>query len=68
MARRSWAASERGLIVNQHHATPLGVNVARWPENVPYNYSGHPEILDRAWTDAVAEYKPGDEILWRVGL
>lgn len=62
------AASKRGLIVNQHHATPLGVNVARWPEGVPYNYSTHPEILERAWKNAVAEYKPDDEILWSVGL
>ena len=62
------AASKRGLIVNQHHAIPLGVNVARWPEGVPYNYSTHPEILERAWTNAVAAYKPDEEILWSVGL
>ena len=62
------AASKRGLIVNQHHATPLGVNAARWPQGVPYNFSTHPEILERAWKDAVAEYKPGDDILWSVGL
>ena len=62
------AAAERGLIINQHHAIPLGVNVARWPQDVPYNFSTHPEILERAWTNAVAEYKPGDEILWSVGL
>ncbi len=62
------AATERGLIVNQHHAIPLGVNVARWPNNVPYNFSTHPEILERAWTNAVAEYKPDEEILWSVGL
>ncbi|MGH9589477.1 MAG: glycosyl hydrolase 115 family protein, partial [Terracidiphilus sp.] len=62
------AASKRGLIVNQHHAIPLGVNVARWPYGVPYNYSTHPEILRRAWTDAVATYKPDEEILWSVGL
>ena len=62
------AASARGLIVNQHHAIPLGVNVARWPKGVPYNFSTHPEILERAWKDAVAEYKPGDDILWSVGL
>ncbi|HEU5352068.1 MAG TPA: glycosyl hydrolase 115 family protein [Terracidiphilus sp.] len=62
------AASRRGLIVNQHHATPLGVNVARWPRGVPYNFSTHPEILKRAWTNAVAEYKPDDDILWTVGL
>ncbi len=62
------AATERGLIVNQHHAIPLGVNVARWPANVPYNFSTHPEILERAWTNAVNEYKPDEEILWSVGL
>ncbi|HUE65350.1 MAG TPA: glycosyl hydrolase 115 family protein, partial [Rhizomicrobium sp.] len=27
-------AGERGLILNQHHAIPLGMNVARWPANV----------------------------------
>ncbi len=62
------AAAERGLIISQHHAIPLGVNVARWPQNVPYNYSTHPEILERAWSNAVAAYKPSDEILWSVGL
>ena len=62
------AATERGLIVNQHHAIPLGVNVARWPRDVPYNFSTHPEILERAWTNAVASYKPDEEILWSVGL
>ena len=62
------AASQRGLIVNQHHATPLGVNAARWPQDVPYNFSTHPEILENAWKNAVADYKPGDEILWSVGL
>ncbi len=62
------AAAERGLVINQHHATPLGVNAARWPKDVPYNYSTHPEILRRAWTNAVNAYKPGDEILWTVGL
>jgi hypothetical protein len=62
------AATERGLIVNQHHATPLGVNAARWPKDVPYNFSTHPEILERAWKNAVADYQPDDEILWSVGL
>jgi len=62
------AAAERGLIINQHHATPLGMNAARWPEGVPYNFSTHPEILEQAWKDAVALYKPDEEILWSVGL
>lgn len=62
------AATGRGLIINQHHAIPLGLNVARWPKGVPYNFSTHPEILEKAWSDAVAAYKPGQEILWSVGL
>ena len=61
-------AAERGLIITQHHAIPLGVNVARWPKDVPYNYTEHPEILDRAWKNAVSEYPPGADVLWTVGL
>ena len=60
--------AQRGLIVTQHHAIPLGVNVARWPADVPYNYTTHPEILERAWKDAVNSYDPHQEILWSVGL
>lgn len=59
---------DRGLILTQHHAIPLGVNVARWPADVPYNYTTHPEILERAWRNAVAAYDPHQEILWSVGL
>jgi hypothetical protein len=61
-------AAKRGLIVTQHHAIPLGMNVARWPEDAPYTYSTHPEILQHAWTNAVAGYAPGQEVLWTVGL
>ncbi|HXI31881.1 MAG TPA: glycosyl hydrolase 115 family protein [Vicinamibacterales bacterium] len=61
-------AGERGLIVTQHHAIPLGVNVARWPENTPYSYGTHPEILQRAWKNAVMAYPRDQEILWTVGL
>jgi Glycosyl hydrolase family 115 len=61
-------AAKRGLIIAQHHAIPLGMNVARWPEDVPYNYSEHPEILERAWRNAVNSYLPNQEVLWTVGL
>jgi hypothetical protein len=61
-------ASERGLIITQHHAIPLGLNVARWPKDVPYNYSTHPEIIQQAWKNATATYGKGEEILWAVGL
>jgi len=61
-------AAKRGLIIAQHHAIPLGLNVARWPKDVPYNYSEHPEILERAWKNAVHSYLPEQEVLWTVGL
>jgi hypothetical protein len=61
-------AGRRGLILTQHHAIPLGVNVARWPEDAPYTYSAHPEVLQRAWKNAVGGYAPGQEVLWTVGL
>lgn len=61
-------AGERGLIITQHHAIPLGMNVARWPKDVPYSYTAHPEILERAWRNAVNEYPRGQEVLWTVGL
>jgi hypothetical protein len=61
-------AGKRGLIVTQHHAIPLGMNVARWPKGVPYAYGTHPEILERAWKNAVAAYPAGEEVLWTVGL
>lgn len=61
-------AGERGLILTQHHAMPLGVNVARWPKDGPYNFSTHPEILERAWKDAVAVVPANQEVLWSVGL
>lgn len=61
-------AAKRGLIIAQHHAIPLGLNAARWPKDVPYNYSEHPEILERAWRNAVVSYLPNQEVLWTVGL
>ncbi len=61
-------AATRGLIISQHHAIPLGLNVARWPQDVEYNYTTHPEILERAWKNAVNSYLPNQEVLWTVGL
>ena len=61
-------AATRGLIVTQHHAIPLGLNVARWPKDVTYNYTTNPEILERAWKNAVGSYLPEQEVLWSVGL
>jgi len=61
-------AGKRGLILTQHHAIPLGLNVARWPKDVPYSYTSHPQILERAWKNAAAAYPRDQEVLWTVGL
>ena len=61
-------AGKRGLILTQHHAIPLGLNVARWPKDVPYSYTSHAEILERAWRAAAAAYPTDQEVLWTVGL
>ena len=60
--------AERGLLLNQHHAEPLGVNFSRWPHDVPYNFTADPQYIENAWKNAVAAYPKGQEILWEIGL
>ena len=60
--------SERGLLLSQHHAEPLGANFSRWPEGVPYNYTAHPRFIQNAWKHAVEGYGSNRDILWSVGL
>ncbi|MGA9882773.1 MAG: glycosyl hydrolase 115 family protein [Candidatus Acidiferrales bacterium] len=60
--------AERGLFLNQHHAEPLGVNVSRWPANIPYNFTSDPQYIENAWKNAVAAYPKNQKILWEIGL
>ena len=60
--------AERGLMLNQHHAEPLGVNFSRWPHDVPYNFTADPQYIENAWKNAVAAYPKGQDILWEIGL
>lgn len=60
--------AERGLLLNQHHAEPLGVNFSRWPHNVPYNFTANPQYIENAWKNAVAAYPKDQQILWEIGL
>lgn len=59
---------ERGLLLNQHHAEPLGVNFSRWPHGVPYNFTADPEYMENAWKNAVAANPGNQQILWELGL
>jgi hypothetical protein len=61
------AASERGLVVSQHHIEVLGLNTWRWPEDKPYSFVSHPEVLASAWRSAARQYGPDQEVLWTVG-
>jgi hypothetical protein len=60
--------AERGLLLNQHHAEPLGVNFSRWPHDVPYNFTADPQYIENAWKNAVAAYSADEQILWEIGL
>ncbi|MGA7157406.1 MAG: glycosyl hydrolase 115 family protein [Acidobacteriaceae bacterium] len=59
---------ERGLLLNQHHAEPLGVNFSRWPHDVPYNFTADPQYIENAWKNAVDSYPKDQQILWELGL
>ncbi len=60
--------AERGLLLNQHHAEPLGVNFSRWPHDVPYNFTADPQYIENAWKNSVASYPKDQKILWEIGL
>ena len=59
-------AARRGLVLNMHHVNILGLNTFRWPEDIPFSYSKHPEIMEQYWRSCIAAYK-GRETVWTVG-
>ena len=59
-------ASERGLIIGQHHVQVLGLNAFRWPADKEYSFTSAPELLVEAWEESVQAF--GDrEVLWSIG-
>lgn len=64
---RAWElASRRGLALHMHHILVVGLNTARWPDDVPFSYYKHPEIMEQYWRDSIAAFK-GRETVWTVG-
>ena len=61
------AAAERGLIVTQHHIEVLGLNTWRWPDDKPYSFFSHPDLLVSAWRRSMSQYDPKQEVLWTLG-
>jgi hypothetical protein len=58
--------ARRGLALNMHHADVVGLNVNRWPADVPFSYSEHPEIMERYWQECIDPLKD-KEVVWTVG-
>lgn len=61
------AASERGLIITQHHIEVLGTNTWKWPDEAPYSFAQHPQILKNAWRNSMRAYGKEQEVIWTVG-
>lgn len=62
------AARDRGIVITQHHIEVVGLNTYRWPDDQPYSIFGHPDLLARAWKNAVNGYLPDQEVIWTVGM
>jgi len=59
-------AARRGLILNMHHILVLGLNTYRWPKEVPFSYSKHPNIMESYWQTCIDAFKDY-EVVWTVG-
>lgn len=60
-------AAARGLILNDHHVTPLGLNMYRWPENEPFSYSRGKDKLRAYWKTCIDTIKDYEQV-WTVSF
>ena len=56
-----------GLYVNDHHVTPLGLNVYMWPKDEAYSYVTNPGRLEEMWEKCVKE-ESKYRMLWTVSF
>lgn len=64
---RFWElASRRGLVINHHHHNPLGLSTWRYPKDVPFSFTKHPEVMEKYWRQC-AKVQKGREIVWNIG-
>jgi hypothetical protein len=59
-------AARRGLALNMHHVSVVGLNTYRWPKDVPFSYHKHPEIMEQYWQTCIDAFR-GHEVVWTVG-
>jgi hypothetical protein len=58
--------ARRGLIIAQHHILVMGLNTYQWPEDIPFSFSRHSEIVEGYWQRCVDALKD-KEVIWSVG-
>lgn len=58
--------ARRGLVLNMHHILVTGLNTYRWPQDVPFSHTRHPEIMERYWQQCIDAFKD-KEVIWTVG-
>lgn len=57
----------RGMYVNDHHVTPLGLNVYRWPEDQDFSYVTNPEYMEKVWAQCV-EAQKHRKMFWTISF
>lgn len=57
----------RGVLLNDHHVTPLGLNMYRWPDDVEFSYSKGKEQLHKYWKECIDEIKDYEQV-WTVSF
>lgn len=57
----------RDVIITFHHILPCGLNMMDWPEEVPFSYINHKDILEDAWRKS-AKVLADKKVAWTVGF
>lgn len=57
----------RDVIITFHHILPCGLNMMDWPEDVPFSYINHKDILEDAWRKS-AKVLADKKVAWTVGF
>lgn len=62
------SAIKMGLIINHHHAEPLGAEMfSRVYPDLNASYLKHPELFKKLWQDAIDAQK-NDDVIWSLGF
>lgn len=57
----------RNVVITFHHILPVGLNMMDWPQEVPFSYVTHKDILEEAWRKS-AKALADKEVAWTIGF